>query len=97
MSRTESIRYTARDSFIRRTIAGNDVLIPVGGRIADFNGIIELNGTAALIWEHLQKPVTREELTAFLQEECEDAPPQIQEDLDEFLQLLLGHKMIEEL
>ena len=42
--------YQASQNFIHRKIADSDVLISVGSNIANFNGYIELNGSAADLW-----------------------------------------------
>ncbi len=44
-----------KDGFILRKIAGSDMVVPVGQNIADFNGIITLNGTAAFLWKILKE------------------------------------------
>ena len=40
-----------KENFILRKIAGDDVVVPIGENIADFNGAITLNETAALLWK----------------------------------------------
>mgnify|MGYP000428236159 CR=1 FL=1 len=50
--------FQAKDCYIHRKIGDSDVLICIGQNIADFNGYIELNATAALLWETLQEPST---------------------------------------
>ena len=55
-----------KENFILRKIAGDDVVVPIGENIADFNGAITLNETAALLWKELEIGSTREELKASL-------------------------------
>ena len=55
-----------KENFILRKIAGDDVVVPIGENIADFNGAITLNETAALLWKELETGSTREELKASL-------------------------------
>lgn len=43
-----------KDSFILRKIAGEDMVVPVGESIADFNGAISLNETAAFYGENFR-------------------------------------------
>ena len=42
-----------KDKLILREIAGNWVVIPVGTRIVEFNSIISLNESGALLWKCL--------------------------------------------
>ena len=42
-----------KDGFILRSIAGSNVVVPVGDHAADLNGMITLNDTGAFIWRQL--------------------------------------------
>lgn len=44
-----------KDGYILRKIANTDMVVPVGNNIADFNGIISLNGTATFLWRILKE------------------------------------------
>ena len=46
----------AKKNFIHCRVAKRDVLIPIGGNVAYFNGFIELNETALFLWEHMKEP-----------------------------------------
>ncbi len=52
-----------KDGYILRTIAGSNVLVPIGNEIANFNGVISLNDSAKFLWENLKEDITTEELT----------------------------------
>ena len=47
------------ENFILRTIAGEDMLIPLGETSAALSGIVTLNGTAAVIWKALTEDCTK--------------------------------------
>lgn len=52
-------------SYIKKTIAGSHVVVPVGKASLDFRGVITLNDTASLIWEQLScDECTAEDLVA---------------------------------
>lgn len=53
-----------KSGFILRSIAGCKVVVSVGKRTRDFNGIINLNGTGAFLWERLQTGATEDELVS---------------------------------
>lgn len=54
--------FQAKAGFVHRKVAGTDVLISVGENVANFNGYVELNPSAAWIWDQLQQPRTQEQL-----------------------------------
>lgn len=89
----EEKRYQSSPDYIRRQIAGADILISVGANIADFNGYIQLNPTGAFIWDNLSSPVTAAELTARICEEYETDPETAAADVRDFLQKLISHGM----
>ena len=58
-----------KSGFMLREVAGNYIVVAVGSRVKEFNGIINLNETGAFIWGLLEKGATEEELlTALLNE-----------------------------
>ena len=90
-----SQKLQASRNFIHRKIAGNDVLISIGANIANFNGYIELNPSAVLLWEKLKTPCTIEELADCLVQEYKLSDADAKIDAAEFASLLLVHQMIE--
>ena len=42
-----------KDGLVFRQVAGERLLVPVGERVLDLNGVLTLNQTAAYIWELL--------------------------------------------
>ena len=88
--------YRTKDGFIRRNIADCEVIIPIGGNVANFNGFIELNSTAAFIWDKLSHGITKEllcsEMCSCFGIEADEAKA----DIDDFFGILLENKMIEE-
>lgn len=83
-----------KDGLIYRQIAGEHVVIPVGSNIADFNGIISLNETAAFLWRHLKDGAEPVHLVSALLEEYEVEQEQAEKDVGEFLTLLMEHKVL---
>ena len=88
-------RYCVSKNFIHRKIAGNDVLISIGANIANFNGYIELNPSAVLLWEKLKTPCTIDELADCLVQEYKLSDSDAKADAAEFASTLLEHQMIE--
>lgn len=84
-----------KEGFILRRVAGQDVVIPMGDNIADFNGIITLNETAAFLWKNLQQDITKEELLNCLLQEYDIDREKAAEDLDGLLSVLEERQILE--
>ena len=61
-----------KSGFILRTIAGCKVVVSVGKRTMDFNGIINLNDTGAFLWERLEQGTDEDALVAAILENYMD-------------------------
>ena len=84
-----------KDGFILRKIAGEDIVVPIGNNIADFNGVIRLNESAAFLWKVLQEEISKEDLVNSLIEEYEIDKSLATNDVEGFLNILEEHKAIE--
>lgn len=54
-----------KEGFLLRKVAGETVVLPVGGEL-DLNMMITLNDTGAFLWEQLQSETDENELVAAL-------------------------------
>ena len=86
----------AKSGFILRNVVGEHVLMPTGDNIGKYNGTIVLNDVAALVWEKLQNPVSREDLIAAILDEYNVEEDVAATDLDKLLETLKGYGVIEE-
>lgn len=82
--------------FMARQVVGEWVIIPVGERVADFNGIITLNETALFLWQALEQGADEKTLVAKLTEEFDVSPDEAAADIAEFLESLRSHGILEE-
>ncbi len=94
MSIDNNIRYQAKPNYIRRKVGGNDILIPVAENVADFNGFIELNPTAAFIWDKLATPQTVGEVVEALAAECGEDKSTVESDTYELFSLMVERNML---
>ena len=46
------------ESFIMKNVGGENLLIPVGSKVLDMNGLITLNETASYVWDLLSEEKT---------------------------------------
>lgn len=87
--------YQLKDGFVYREIAGAHMVIPVGGNIANFNGIITLNETGAFLWQKLVGMIGPDQLVQALLDEYEVSRAQAETDVQDFLALLLEKQVLE--
>ena len=89
-----SRRLRASSNYVQRTVAGQHVLVSIGEGLADFRGYIQMNETAAFLWEQLREGKTKEELLKALTEQFDVDENTARKDLDNCLDLLLSKGMI---
>lgn len=44
-----------KEGFVLRTVAGSNIVVPVGAAALDFNGMITLNDSGAFLWKVLEQ------------------------------------------
>lgn len=86
--------FRASPNYVHRRIAGQHVLVSIGGNIADFNGFVQLNETAAFLWEQLREPKTADGLVSALTAEFEVTAEQAAADVKDFLAELRENDMV---
>ena len=77
-----------KKELIKREIAGDTILVPVGKTVLDSNGLFVLNELGAFIWEILPKAETEEEICAAILAEYEVTQEEAARDVAEFLEKL---------
>lgn len=85
-----------KPNFILRQVADSWLVVAVGQASVDFNGLLTLNETGALLWKALERGADLEGLTAALTEEYEVSPRQARADAGEFLDSLRQAGCLEE-
>ncbi len=73
---------------IKREIAGDTILVPVGKTVYDSNGLFVLNELGTFIWEILPKMETEAEICEAILAEYEVSPEEATRDVVEFVQTL---------
>ena len=76
----------AKSGFVLRHVLDEYILMPTGDNISVFDGTVMFNETAALVWQKLQSPVTREELLQAVMDEYDVEEAVAAADLDKLLQ-----------
>lgn len=85
-----------KDGFVLRQVAGSWVIVAVGARCVDFDGMLTLNESGAALWRLLEAGSDRQRLIQSLTEEYEVPEAQAGQDVDEFLDVLRGAGCLEE-
>lgn len=77
-----------KKELIKREIAGDTILVPVGKTVLDSNGLFVLNELGAFIWEILPKAETEEVICEAILAEYEVSPEEAAADVADFLEKL---------
>lgn len=86
--------YQVKNGYVHRKVAGSDVLISIGGNVANFNGYIELNSSAACLWEQMKEPCTCQQLEQCLESNFGISHRQAAADVLDFIKELQMHDMV---
>lgn len=86
--------FQANSNYIHRKVAGSDVLIAIGEDVANFNGYIQMNPSAAYLWEAMKEPRTVAQLEKTLEDAFDVSCVQATADVLDFLKVLQEHNMI---
>jgi hypothetical protein len=74
--------------FVLRKVNGMNVVLPTGPKVKDFGGALNLNDTAALIFEQLQAGKTVEETVSALVAAYDVSPETALADVQETIESL---------
>ncbi len=86
----------AKPGFVLRNVVDELFLMPTGDNIGVFKGTLLLNETAALVWQKLQNPVSRDDLLHAILDEFDVEEPVAAADLDALLERLRAYDVIED-
>lgn len=83
-----------KKELIKRDIAGDTILVPVGKTVYDSNGLFVLNELGAFIWDILPEAQTPEEIVAAVLKEYDVSAEEAARDIGEFLDKLRKMEII---
>ena len=81
-----------RPNFASEPVNGERILVPVKGRMAEFNTMLTLNPSASHLWDSMEKDSTVESLVEALTSKYDVDPTTAQADVHEFIEEL--HKFM---
>lgn len=79
-----------KENFVLRRVLNNWVVLPLGAATVDFNGILNLNDSGALLWQRLEQGADREDLADALTAQYDVSRAQALADVDEFYAVLVN-------
>ncbi len=85
-----------KDTYVLRQVAGENLIVPLGGQNINFNTAMTLNETGAFLWEILLNEVTTDELTDKLIAEYSVDRKTAQRDINLFLNKLRDQSILDE-
>ena len=83
-----------KDGFILREVAGSFIVVAVGEAVKEFNGIVNLNETGAVLWKTLEKGATKEQLVKALLAEYDVDEATAEKDVSAFIEKLQEAKLV---
>lgn len=83
-----------KKELIKREIAGDVILVPVGKAVLDNNGLFVLNELASFIWDLLPQVETAEEICSAVLKEYDVSEEEAAKDIAEFLDKLRKMEII---
>lgn len=85
-----------KDSYVLRSVAGENLIVPVGGNNINFNSAMTLNETGAFLWQLLTADTTRDALIAAMTKEYDIDADTAKKDIDIFITSLKEHSILED-
>lgn len=85
-----------KDSYVLRSVAGENLIVPVGGNNINFNSAMTLNETGAFLWQLLTADTTRDALIDAMTKEYDIDAETAAKDIDIFITSLKEHSILED-
>lgn len=85
-----------KDGFVMRDVAGSKVVLPIGERQEEINGIITFNDTGAEIFNMLNGTYTVEEIIEKLAKDYETSYDVVKADVMNLIEKMRSQGLIEE-
>lgn len=77
-----------KDGFMLREVAGQWVVVPLGERVVEFNGIMTLSESGAVIWKIMSDDVSEEQIISAILAEYNIDAETATADVREFLSII---------
>jgi len=88
--------FRKKEEVVSREIAGETILVPVRGKLADMQKIFSLNRTAEYIWQHLDEETTLGDILQEIIAQFDVEASAAEKDVLEFMNELIDADLVEE-
>lgn len=85
-----------KKGFAKREIAGSFIVVPVGNKSQDFNGMITLNESGSFFWDCFTKNITVDDAVKKVTDEYEVDSETARRDIENFVKLLKENDLIDD-
>ncbi len=85
-----------KDGFVKQQIGEETIIVSTGVLSKEFHGMIELNYTAADIWDWLSQGFTNEEVAKLLSEKYNIELTKAQADTEKFINKMIAAGVVED-
>lgn len=85
-----------KEGFMLRDIAGTWIIVPIGKRVVEFNGLMTLSDSGAFLWRNLENNVDIKDLISSLLNEYDIDELTAKADVEEFIASIHEKGLIEE-
>jgi hypothetical protein len=83
-----------KEGFLLREIVGDFVVVPVGQAVAEFNGLLTLSESSALIWRKLETGATMGQLVTMICSEYNIDEKTAEADITEFVEAMIARGFV---
>lgn len=87
--------YKKKDDIVYRKVAGETILVPISGRLADMQRIFALNPVGECIWDELDGSRSLQQISEDIQRFFDVRGEEANADLESFIAELLKEGLIE--
>lgn len=84
-----------KNGFMVREIAGQWIVVPIGSRVVEFNGIMTLSESGAILWKLLASGAEMDDLVSAILAEYDIDEKTARADVESFIEVLTQKKLME--
>ena len=85
-----------KSGFAKRSIAGTNIVVPVGDKSKEFNGMITLNDSAAFFWDCFnERDISVDEAVEMVIDEYDIDEKTAKKDIEDFVAMLKKNDLID--
>ncbi|MGN1203150.1 MAG: PqqD family protein [Eubacterium sp.] len=85
-----------KSGFAKREIAGSNIVVPVGRKSREFNGMITLNDSGSFFWDCFCSDITVDEVVKKVTDEYDVDEGTARRDIEGFVKMLRENDLLDE-